>query len=63
MSKTVNGETTYYLYGNEDLPDGLGQNGKMHVTYGGKPDGNWASISFLWQANLGENLNLKKASY
>ncbi|MCO6565757.1 MAG: hypothetical protein J6581_10010, partial [Apibacter sp.] len=33
ISKTVNGETTYYIYSSEGLLAELDQNGKMRVAY------------------------------
>jgi RHS repeat-associated protein len=62
ISKTVNGETTYYIYSSEGLLAELDQNGRMRVAYGWKPDSDWGT-SPLWQANLSEGQNLKNASY
>ncbi|MCO6548131.1 MAG: hypothetical protein J6583_10195 [Gilliamella sp.] len=58
ISKTVNGETTYYIYSSEGLLAELDQNGKMRVAYGWKPDSDWGT-SPLWQANLSEGQTLK----
>ncbi|WP_239375248.1 RHS repeat domain-containing protein [Snodgrassella gandavensis] len=62
ISKTVNGETTYYIYSSAGLLAELDQNGKMRVAYGWKPDSDWGT-SPLWQANLNEGQTLKNASY
>lgn len=62
ISKTVNGETTYYLYSSEGLIAELNQNGQMRVAYGWKPDSAWGS-SPLWQANLKDGQTLKNANY
>lgn len=62
ISKTVNGETTYYIYSREGLIAELDQNGRMRVAYGWEPDSEWGT-SPLWQANLSEGQTLKNASY
>ncbi|WP_338053827.1 RHS repeat-associated core domain-containing protein [Snodgrassella gandavensis] len=62
ISKTVNGEATYYIYSSEGLLAELEQNGKIRVAYGWQPDSGWGT-SPLWQANLNEGQTLKNASY
>lgn len=62
ISKTVNGETTYYIYSSEGLIAELDQNGRMRVAYGWKPDSDWGT-SPLWLANLNERQTLKNADY
>ncbi|WP_275415161.1 RHS repeat domain-containing protein, partial [Snodgrassella communis] len=62
ISKTVNGETTYYLYSDEGLIAELDQNGTMQVAYGWMPDTVWGT-SPLWQASLDNNQTLKNADY
>ena len=62
ISKTVNGETTYYIYSSEGLIAELDQNGRMRIAYGWQPDSDWGT-SPLWQANLSDGQTLKNASY
>lgn len=62
ISKTVNGETTYYIYSSEGLIAELDKNGKMLLAYGWMPGSNWGTKP-LWQANLNKNQTLKNASY
>lgn len=62
ISKTVNGETTYYIYSSEGLIAELDQSGKMLLAYGWMPGSDWGTKP-LWQANLHENQTLKNASY
>ena len=62
ISKTVNGETIYYIYSSQGLIAELDQNGKMLVAYGWIPGSNWGANP-LWQANLDENQTLKNTSY
>jgi RHS repeat-associated protein len=62
ISKTANGEATYYIYSSSGLLAELNQNGRMRVAYDWKPDSDWGT-SPLWQANLSEGQNLKNASY
>ena len=62
ISKTVNGETTYYIYSNEGLIAELDQNGKMQVAYGWIPNTMWGTRP-LWQANLSNAQNLRTADY
>ncbi|PIT61947.1 hypothetical protein BHC47_05485 [Snodgrassella alvi] len=62
ISKTVNGETTYYIYSSEGLIAELDQSGQMLLAYGWMPGSDWGTKP-LWQANLNENQTLKNASY
>ncbi|MGE9657748.1 cytidine deaminase-like fold-containing protein [Snodgrassella alvi] len=62
ISKTVNGETTYYLYSDEGLLAEFDHNGKMQIAYGWMPDTVWGT-SPLWQAGLSNEQTLKNADY
>nr|WP_303831033.1 RHS repeat domain-containing protein [Snodgrassella alvi] len=62
ISKTVNGETTYYIYSSEGLIAELDQNGRMRIAYGWQPNSDWGT-SPLWQANLSDGQTLKNAGY
>lgn len=62
ISKTVNGETTYFIYTDEGLIAELNSNGKLKVAYGWHPDAEWGT-SPLWQANLTANQTLQSATY
>ncbi|WP_155266317.1 RHS repeat domain-containing protein, partial [Snodgrassella communis] len=44
ISKTVNGETTYYIYSSAGLIAELDQNGIMQLAYGWIPDTVWRPV-------------------
>ncbi|WP_370388589.1 RHS repeat-associated core domain-containing protein [Snodgrassella alvi] len=60
ISKTVNGETTYYLYADEGLIAELDEEGRVKVMYGWMPDTEWGT-SPLWQASLNNGQTLQNA--
>lgn len=62
ISKTVNGETTYFIYIDEGLLAELDHNGNIKVAYGWEPNTEWGS-SPLWVATLTTNQTLETASY
>lgn len=62
ISKTVNGETTYYIYTDEGLIAELDNNGELIVAYGWQPDTDWGT-SPLWYATLTVNQTLQVATY
>lgn len=62
ISKTVNGETTYFIYTDEGLLAELDGTGNTKVAYGWKPDTEWGT-SPLWQANLAANQTLQTVVY
>ncbi|OCG25644.1 hypothetical protein A9G22_02160 [Gilliamella sp. App2-1] len=63
ISKTINGNITYFIYTNEGLIAELDHRGQMTVAYGWVPDTEWGT-SPLWQASLtAANQTLQTASY
>jgi RHS repeat-associated protein len=63
ISKTINGDITYFIYTNEGLIAELDHRGQMTVAYGWVPDTEWGT-SPLWQASLtAANQTLQTASY
>lgn len=62
ISKTVHGETTYYIYSNEGLIAEFDQNGRMQVAYGWMPGSDWGTKP-LWQSNLNVGQTLRNANY
>ncbi|WP_392562465.1 RHS repeat-associated core domain-containing protein [Orbus sturtevantii] len=62
ISKTTNGEITYFIYTDEGLIAELDSNGKINVAYGWQPDSDWGT-SPLWQASLVTNQTLQTAAY
>ncbi|NUF49913.1 RHS repeat domain-containing protein [Gilliamella sp. ESL0250] len=63
ISKTINGDITYFIYTNEGLIAELDHRGQMTVAYGWVPDTEWGT-SPLWQASLTvANQTLQTASY
>ncbi|CAK7039270.1 RHS repeat domain-containing protein [Saezia sanguinis] len=61
ISKTVNGQTTYYLYTDEGLIAEIDDQGNMLVAYGWQP-GSMYGTAPLWQVNLSSN-NLQTAEF
>lgn len=62
ISKTVNEQTTWFLYTDEGLIAELDEQGNMNVAYGWQPDTVWGTAP-LWQANLSEGQSLETAEY
>lgn len=62
ISKTVNGETTYFIYSSEGLIAELDQTGKITKAYGWEPDTDWGT-SPLWVAIPTVDQTLQNASY
>ena len=61
ISKTVNNQTTYYLYTDEGLLAELDENGNMQKAYGWMPDSTWGTAP-IWQAEMTTN-QLQTAQY
>lgn len=62
ISKTIKGETIYYLYTKEGLIGELNEQGTMLVAYGWEPNTQWGTQP-LWQANLTQGSNLTTTKY
>ena len=62
ISKTGNGLTTYFVYGEEGLLAELNGQGQMTQAYGWQPKGLWGTDP-LWQATLTPNQTLANAQY
>lgn len=62
ISKSVNGEVTYFIYANEGLIGELDDKGNLSVAYGWVPNSQWGTKP-LWQAKVNINQTLQSASY